>query len=325
MALFDLPLDELRAYRSSTAEPADFDAFWDETLAEARALAGPPAVTPVDAGLRTVETFDVTFSGFGGHPIKAWLNRPVQLPEPLPVVVDFIGYGGGRGHPHDWLLWSAAGYANLVMDTRGQGGTWRGGDTPDPGPDGTGPTAPGFLTRGVLDPRTYYYRRLITDAVRAVETAAALPFVDPARVVVAGGSQGGALTLAAAGLLRDGVAGAIAGVPFLCDIRRAVTITDADPYAEFARWAKSNPGRAATALSTMDYIDGVNFARRITAPTLVSTALMDWICPPSTVFAAYNAIGGTKRIEVFEWDGHEGGRGHFDALALEFAAGVLRP
>ena len=39
----------------------------------------------------------------------------------LACVVEFIGYGGGRGLPHEWLDWSAAGYAHLVMDTRGQG------------------------------------------------------------------------------------------------------------------------------------------------------------------------------------------------------------
>ena len=33
---YDLPLDELRAYAPALAEPADFDAFWQETLARAR-------------------------------------------------------------------------------------------------------------------------------------------------------------------------------------------------------------------------------------------------------------------------------------------------
>jgi cephalosporin-C deacetylase len=323
MALFDLPLAELRRYNPAPAEPAGFDTFWASTLDEARALAQPPVLTPVTNGLRTIETSDVTFTGFGGQPIKAWLNRPASVAAPVPVVVEFIGYGGGRGLPHDWLLWSAAGFAHLVMDTRGQGGSWRSGDTPDPGPDGTGPSTPGFMTRGVLDPSTYYFRRLITDAVRAVETAISLPFVDATRVLVTGQSQGGALTLAASGLLRDRVTAAVAGVPFLCDIRRAVTITDADPYAEFARWAKVNPDRAAAALSTMDYVDCVNFSRRATAPTLVSTGLMDMVCPPSTVFAAYNALPGVKDIEVFEWDGHEGGRGHWTRRALEFAGQAL--
>ena len=47
------------------------------------------------------------------------------------------------------------------------------------------------MTRGILEPETYYYRRLITDAVRAVEAVRAHPAVDASRVVVTGGSQGG--------------------------------------------------------------------------------------------------------------------------------------
>jgi cephalosporin-C deacetylase len=57
------------------------------------------------------------------------------------------------------------------------------------------------MTQGILDPATYYYRRLITDAVRAVEAVRSHPAVDPQRIAVTGGSQGGALTLAAASLV----------------------------------------------------------------------------------------------------------------------------
>jgi len=111
---------------------------------------------------------------------------------PVPCLVEYIGYGGGRGLPHEWLLWSAAGYAHFVMDTRGQGSSWRSGDTPDREPDGSNPQYPGFMTRGILDPQTYYYRRVFIDAVRALEAARTHPAIDPQRVAVLGGSQGGA-------------------------------------------------------------------------------------------------------------------------------------
>jgi cephalosporin-C deacetylase len=320
MALFDLSLDQLADYRSAAPTPDDFDDFWAGTLAAARAAAAEPVLTEVETGLRAIQTFDVTFSGYGGQPVKAWLNRP-RSSGPLPVVVEFIGYGGGRGDPHDWLLWSAAGYAHLIMDTRGQGGGWQRGDTPDG--DGSGPQTPGFLTRGVLDPETYYYRRLVTDAARAVDTALALPDAGP--VVVTGMSQGGGLALAASGLHGDRVAAAVAGVPFLCDIRRAVTLTDNDPYAEFARFCRLDPSRAPAALRTVDYIDGVNFSRRAVAPTLMSAALMDLTCPPSTVFGAYHELRGPKDIQVYEWEGHEGGRGHWKRRAIDFVAKTLFP
>ena len=204
------------------------------------------------------------------------------------------------------------------MDTRGQGGGWRGGDTPDPDPAGAGPSSPGFLTRGVQSPETFYYRRLIADAVRAVETAAELPGVDPSRIVVTGKSQGGALSLAAAGLVPDLVSAVVSAVPFLCDIRRAVTVTDVNPYAEVVRFLRANPHLAAPVLSTLDHVDAVHFAKRVTAPAIVSVGLMDDVCPPSGVFAAFHELPEPKHLEIYEWDGHEGGRTFFDTLALEF-------
>jgi cephalosporin-C deacetylase len=50
---------------------------------------------------------------------------------------------------------------------------------------------------------------------------------------------------------------------------------------------------------------------------------MDAVCPPSTVFAAFHGYGGPKEIAVYEWDGHEGGRAHFDRRAMEFVAKIL--
>src|SRR5699024_7897191 len=99
------------------AEPADFDDFWTRTLEEARHHPLALAVEPVETGLRLVEVHDVTYAGFGGQPVKAWLTRPATADQSLPVVVEFNGYGGGRGLPHERLTWAAAGYAHLFMDT----------------------------------------------------------------------------------------------------------------------------------------------------------------------------------------------------------------
>ncbi|MFI7492776.1 acetylxylan esterase [Micromonospora echinaurantiaca] len=305
--LTDWPLDTLRDYRPIRTEPDDFDHFWAATIGEAAAAAWPARLEPYDAGLATVEVYDVTFAGHAGQPVRAWLLLPRQRSGPLPCVVEYIGYGSGRGLPHDWLFWSAAGYAHLVMDTRGQGAAGSlTGDTPDPDPSGA-PQANGFLTRGVTDPARYYYRRVFSDAVRAVETVRLIPQVDPARIVVAGGSQGGGIALAVAGLL-DGLAAVLADVPFLCHFRRAVDVTDAGPYGELGSYLQTRRDEVDRVFHTLGYFDGLNFAPRITAPVLVSVALMDGICPPSTVFAAYHhCASADKDIVVWPYNGHEGG------------------
>ena len=314
-----MTLKELRDYLPARTEPADFDAFWAATLAEARETGLDARFEPVETRLTTVEVEDVTFHGFGGQPVKGWLVRPAAATGPLPTVVEYVGYGGGRGLPHERLVWASAGYAHLTMDTRGQGSAWQVGDTPDDGPSGN--SFPGFATRGVLDRDTYYYRRLYTDAVRAVEAARTHPAVDPARVLVAGGSQGGGIALAAAGLVAD-LAGVITDVPFMQHIRHATETTDDYPYKEIAEFCKVHRDKVERVFDTISYVDGTNFAARATAPALYSVALMDDVCPPSTVFASFNHYAGPKQIEVYPYNGHEGGGAHHVARALEFAQSV---
>ncbi|MFJ5263256.1 acetylxylan esterase [Streptomyces sp. NPDC088387] len=317
MALFDLPLDELRDYRADSTAPEDFDAFWSKTLQEAREYDLDARFEPVDTGLATLRTYDVTFAGFGGHPVKGWLTLPATAEEPLPLVVEFVGYGGGRGLPVEHLLWASSGRAHFVMDTRGQGSAWGGGgDTPDP--VAGGPAYPGFMTRGIEAPEQYYYRRVFTDAVRAVEAARSHPLADASRTVATGRSQGGGISIAVGGLVPDLVAVA-PDVPFLCDFPRATTLTDRHPYREVALWLKTHRGRTEDVLRTLSYFDGVHFAARGSAPALFSAALEDQTCPPSTVFAAFNAWAHEdKNIEVYDFNDHEGGGPYQEATRLRW-------
>src|SRR5262249_37892656 len=150
--LTDLPLSQLRGYAPDVAEPADFDEFWSGQLAAARAAARAPVFTAAGAsGIRHAEVFDVTFSGFGGDPVKAWLLVPHESAPRGGVVVEYIGYGGGRGDPLDWLPWSCAGYVHMIMDSRGQGGSWRAAGTPHPR-DNRGPDTPGLRHRRIAPP-----------------------------------------------------------------------------------------------------------------------------------------------------------------------------
>jgi cephalosporin-C deacetylase len=321
VALFDYSLEELQRYTPARTEPPDFDAFWAATLAETRAHPLNAVFEPVDYRLTLLDQFDVTFSGYGGQPIKGWLSLPRGANGPLPGVVEFIGYGGGRGFPLDWLLWPSAGYAHLVMDTRGQGGAWSKGDTPDLQPDGSNPSHPGFMTQGVLSPKTYFYRRVFADAVRAVEALRTHPSVDGARVAVTGGSQGGGISLAAAGL-DPSVAACMPDVPFLCHYRRATEITASHPYEEISRYCMTHRDKVETVFRTLAYFDGVNFAARAKARALFSVGLMDEVCPPSTVYAAYNHYAGPKDIRVYSYNHHEGGGSYQAVEKVRFLRGL---
>lgn len=316
MAQYDLPLEQLRQYLPERKEELDFDDFWRETIQESLNHFEPPELREMDFGLELVKTYDVTFSGYMGQKIKAWLIVPKNVKEELPCVVEFVGYGGGRGFPYDWLLYACAGYVHFVMDTRGQGSSWLKGDTPDYEPS-LGPQYPGFMTRGILDPKTYYYRRVFADAFMAVESVCHVSYVDARRIAVAGTSQGGGIALATAALSQR-VKGLICDVPFLCHFERAVKLVDSTPYAEISKYCKVHPDQTDRVFRTLSYFDGVNFAARAKCPALFSVALMDDICPPSTVFAAYNHYAGPKRIEVYPFAGHEGGGSYHTRHKLKF-------
>lgn len=322
----DLPLAELRSYRPELPEPPGLDEFWNRTLAEQR---HPLDVTleRVASGLVSVETYDVSFAGFGGDRVRGWLHLPappVRSDRPLAGVVQFQGYNGGRGLPHEHVLWASAGYAHLVMDTRGQGSGWTVGATADP--HGSGPAQGGFLTRGIEAPEQHFYRRVFVDAVRAVAVLREHPLVDPARVAVTGISQGGGIAIAAgalSGLSGAPVAAVLPDVPFLCDFRRAVDLTVLDPYAEVARYLAAHRDRVEQTFATLAHFDAAVLGRRASAPALFSVALMDQICPPSTGFAAYHSYGGEKQIEVYEFNDHEGGGAHHQQKQLGWLRDVL--
>jgi len=320
---FDFTREELETYKPDVSEPVDFDAFWTTTLNEAQAQARPPQVEKVEVGLPHVDTYDVAFSGFDGQPIKAWYLRPSDTKGDLAVVVEYIGYGGGRGLPVEHTSWAAAGFSHLVVDVRGQGSVWGGpGGTDDP--SATGPSSPGFMTRGIEDPYRYYYRRVIADAALAVDAVPSLPGADPSRIVLTGVSQGGGLTIAAASL-RPKVVAAMPDVAFLCNIPRAVRTSDVTPYSEVRTYLSIHRDQVDQAMRTLSYVDAVNFAKRATVPSLWSVGLEDNCCPPSTTFTAYNWYGELsptpvpKAMETYEFNGHDGGGVHHLVKKMAFA------
>lgn len=312
MPFTDMSLAELRRFNPTVREPEDFDAFWFETLGEARAaaeLSGARATrVAAETPITELVIEDLTFPGFDADPVKAWVVRPKGRDgERLPVVVEFNGYNGGRGIPGERTQWALSGYVYVFMDTRGQGSGWgSGGETPDP--HGSNAAVSGWMTRGIRSPREHYYRRVYTDAARLIDEVKTWDFVDTARIAVAGGSQGGGIALAAAGLT-PGLWALMPDVAFLCAWEHGTSVAMSDPFQELATYLSVHREHADLVWNTAAYFDGVNFAKRITTPALFSVALMDEVVPPSTTFAAFNALASSdKAIEVYPYNGHEGGQ-----------------
>jgi cephalosporin-C deacetylase len=296
MAQIDMPRAELERYRPPLDRPADFDQFWQAVTDEVAALPRDLRLEPVDYPARHAQVFRATFRGVGDAPIVGWYLRPPG-DGPFPAIAGYHGYSGNRGEPWNYLHWVAEGYAVLTVDVRGQGGESEDNQTYRPGAVG------GWMTRGIDDPQTYFYRDVYGDVVQTVEVLAAQPEVDATRIGTMGGSQGGGLSLAAAALNQRVVA-TVPDVPFLCHFRRAHEVSDTAPYREFDDYLLRHPHREEQMWRTLRYFDILNFAERVRCPALVSVGLKDLVCPPSTIYAVYNHLGGTKELAVYPAHGH---------------------
>ncbi len=296
MALIDMPREELESYRPSIDRPADFDQFWVRVLGEVAALPNDLELEPIDYPARNALVYRASFRGIGNARIVGWYMRP-RGDGPFPAIAAYHGYSGNRGEPWGYLPWVAEGYAVLTVDVRGQGGESEDNQTYRPG------AVAGWMTRGIEDPETYFYRDVYGDVVQTVEVLAAQPEIDARRIGSMGGSQGGGLSLVAAAL-HPRISATTPDVPFLCHFRRAHRVSDTLPYREFDDYLLRHPQREEQMLNTLLYLDVLNLAERVRCPALVSVGLKDLVCPPSTIYAVYNHLSGSKEMAVYPAHGH---------------------
>jgi cephalosporin-C deacetylase len=321
MPIIDKPFPELLQYGGLNPRPADFDAYWDSSLEEMRAVDPRVELVPnATLSTRVAECFDLWYSGVGGARIHAKFLRPRHAEGRLPAVLQFHGYSDSSGGWTDKLNYVSQGFCVAAMDCRGQGGR-----SEDKG--GTvGNTLRGHVIRGLADPdpKKLLFRSIFLDAAQLAGIVMAMPGVDPGRVGALGGSQGGGLTLACAAL-EPRIRRAAPVFPFLCDYRRVWEMDLArDAYEElrvFFRRFDPLHEREDEHFTRLGYIDCQHLAPRIRARVLMFTGLMDTICPPSTQFAAYNKITSEKDVVVYPDFGHEGLPGH-DDRAFNFMGGL---
>jgi len=321
--MFDFPLEQLKVYQGINPRPADFDAFWDASLAEMRALDPQVELVPAAFQAPYAECFDMTFTGVGGARVYAKLLRPKIAPAPHPAVLMFHGYSGDSGDWADKLGYVAAGFTVAAMDCRGQGGRSedRGGVA--------GNTLNGHIIRGLDEalrgaPERLLFHQIFLDTAQLAKIVMEMPDVDADRVGATGGSQGGALTVACTAL-EPRIKRSAPVFPFLSDYKRVWEMDqDVHAYAElrdYFRHFDPRHQREDAIFETLGYVDIQNLAPRIRAEVQWHIGLMDTICPPSSQFAAYNKITSEKTMVIYPDFGHEGLPGRDDTI-FEFMMGL---
>lgn len=316
---FDMPFDQLLKYRGTNPRPTDFDDYWNAALQEMRAVDAKPELIPAAFQVPFAECFDLFFTGTGGARLHAKLVQPRQAQGSHPAVLMFHGYSGHAGDWLDKLPYAAMGYTVAALDVRGQAG-----QSQDLGGQ-PGMTWHGQIIRGVDGrPEDLMFRSIFLDTAQLAYLVMSLPHVDPGRVGVTGGSQGGGLTLACAALVPE-IKLAAPLYPFLSDYKRVWEIDqDIEAYAEIRdwfRWKDPLHQREEEFFTRLGYIDIQHLAPRIQAEVYMAVGLRDKICPPSTQFAAYNKIQSKKSLAIYPDYGHENLRGHSD-LVLQFLSNL---
>ncbi len=305
MPAIDFPLHELLTYTGSSPKPADLDAYWAQGLAELDSLDPQLSLEEVDFPLSYATCYDMFFTGTGGARIHARLVKPKPAQQqPGPAMVFFHGYSGSAP---DWLAllpYVAAGFTVAALDCRGQGGL-----SEDTVPT-IGNTLHGHIIKGIDDvPEKFYYRNVYLDTALMTRLVMGMDEVDAERVVCSGGSQGGALSLACAAL-EPRIKKCYSQFPFLSDFKRVWQMgLDKNAYIglrDYFRRFDPLHEREEEIFHKLGYIDVTNLAPRIKAETLMYLSLSDEICPPSTQFAAYNALTAKKSNMIAPDYGHEG-------------------
>lgn len=297
---YDLSLEELKRYKPELTRQPDFKEFWASTKKELAEVEQNCRLVSYPYPAKGVNVYRITFRGFMNADIDGWFAIP-DGPGKYPGIVAYHGYNWAMdGCIHDTVNMALHGYAVLQMLVRGQQGGSVDNVVTSHG------NASGWMTKGILSKDEYYYRAVYMDSVRALEVLAGMDCVDDNRIGVMGGSQGGALTLAAAAL-SDIPKVAVAQYPYLCHFNRAIDITPQMPYGELNEFFRrySDPAVEEQAKKTLTYFDIMNHAENIKCSVLVASGLVDEITPPSTIFAAYNHMVCSKEIAVYRYFGHE--------------------
>jgi cephalosporin-C deacetylase-like acetyl esterase len=295
--------------------PPDFDAFWDQAVADLRRIpldlhvelqktlrgdeigkynfehaALPEHPDPAGEKYDQIEVYKVDFASYNGKRVYAYFCKPVGK-GPFPGLLVLPGAGTGpRPAPVEH---AAHGFAAMDLQVHNQP------------VDLDREKYPPYPEEDLSAPEKMVHYYVYLNSLQAVSALAACPGVDPERLACAGGSQGGRLSIV---------------VPAL-DHRIKATVPALAHYAylPWLHWTeRMNKQKKSGAegftpralrptqrLVAESYFDIVNFAPLVRCPVLMNAGLIDPVSPPTGVFAVYRSLTCPKQIVPLPTCGHD--------------------
>ena len=286
---------DILSIRQAVPEPADFDDFWSRHRA---ALAKTPMTDAkteeVPSGVPNVRVYAVSVPCAGSRPMTGFLSVP-RVPDGcvtnFPAGLRFYGYNQSWGQtevptakaiPPNRLVLHVSAHGFELMRDKAYYAAFR----KSCGSNGYGV---GFDPVQNADPEKSYFCGMAYRVMRALEWIKTRPEWNRRDLEVSGGSMGGLQSIWAAALDRD-VTVCNVDYPWNCDIGGTEIGRNRGDW--YVKWVPA-----------LGYYDAVNHAKRIGPTCRVNmhmVGLGDYVCPPTGVFAFYNALG-TPRKKALVW------------------------
>lgn len=288
-------------------EPADFDAFWDRQRSALAQIAPAWELTPApELSSPAVEVSYLRFQNVGNSAAPSHFYGVLSVPRgegPFPAVLEVPGagvrsYSGARDLAANGMMTLQVGIHGIPVNLA---------------PAVYEDLARGALadySRSRLDDRDhYYFRRVYLGVLRAADYLARHPKWDQRHLIVAGGSQGGQLSIMAAALDQR-VTAVAASYPAYSDVSGYLADRAGGWPHLFKPGADGKPADAPVdaKLITSGYYDTVNFARRLRVPGFYTWGYNDIVTPPTSTFAAFNLISASKELVLAPDQGHGASR-----------------
>lgn len=160
----------------------------------------------------------------------------------------------------------------------------------------------GYQNFNLDDRDRFYYKQVYLGCVRANDFIYSLSQFDGTNLAVTGGSQGGALSIITAGL-DTRVKYLAAYYPALSDVTGYLK-GRAGGWPHYFDKNNLAFNNKKDKIETVGYYDVVNFAKLLKIPGMYSWGFNDEVCPPTSMYAAYNVITAPKSLYLALETGH---------------------
>ncbi|MFC2124795.1 acetylxylan esterase [Bacteroidota bacterium] len=283
--------------KPTTTEPSDFTEFWTSAKKDLSEIPLDAIATLLPE--RCTETVNVYHISIQNYPGKARvygiLCKP-KAPGTYPALLHVPGAGirpyyGDIGNAEKGIITLQIGIHGVpvtmeryVYDNLSEGGLR------------------GYPTSDMDDVDAYYYKRVYLGCVRAIDYIFSIPEFDGETLAVSGGSQGGALSIITTGL-DDRVKWLVPFFPALSDLTGYLE-GRAGGWPHMFRHVDPKDPVTKREIEVSKYYDVVNFARHVNVEGWYSWGFNDNVCPPTSMYSAYNVINAPKQLFLVPETGH---------------------